>query len=141
MTDDNSTDLPDDDEGSTPGSIKFEAATSIGDVYFQYSSWSAWSISPDIKRIAPITRVSIGDLDGNILFDRSVVITGLADLLSEISNTLELELTKLTKMPDYVFHIPGTSAAFIENIEATESCLTQIKEMIKSTKLLQGQED
>jgi hypothetical protein len=143
MTDDKSTEpnVETEPEDISPEQEKFEDAASIGDTYFLYESWSAWSINPETKRIAPVTRIYIGDLKGNVVFERSVVLTGVLDLISELTNTLENEIDKIGKLPGFALHIPHTTTHFMETLGEVEATVKRVQSALEKGKFLVGHGD
>ena len=109
------------DEPDVDGvSEKFDRQQDFGDIAYLYQSVTAWSVNPRAGFIAPITRIAVADLDGNLLFQRSVVLTGIADLVHELSRTLHIELTKLSEMKDLKVSIPGHPKLMMDNLRAIQ---------------------
>lgn len=100
---------------------KFSRRADIGDVAFLYRSWMAWSVLPKNKTIAPVTRIIIGDLEGNVLFDRPVVLTGVADLLNELAQTLDREVIRAEGMSDFRLNIPGEATMVLDNLKSAQA--------------------
>jgi hypothetical protein len=84
---------------------KFDEQGTLGDAAFLYQSWSAWALHPKVKRILPISRIMLGDKKGDVIFDRSVLLTGIADLVEELTNTFFREVEKASGMSGYTIEV------------------------------------
>jgi len=115
---------------------KFDRAVPIGDPFLLFQSWSAWSVLPEKKRVALISRVVLGDDKANILFDRNVSLSGLADLLREIANMCLSEITKSSKMPEFKIDIPGPEN-MVKNLKRANESISAAIKIIDSSDFLQ----
>jgi hypothetical protein len=131
----------DDKESRSPALRAFERRSFIGDTYFLFQSWPAWFVSPVEKLIAPVSRIYIGDTEGNIIFQRDVVMTGLLDLIDELSGTIETDIAIASEMPKgFYLSIPGTTQDFVKRLKAIEERLATIVKKIEETKIVKGSE-
>jgi hypothetical protein len=117
---------------------KFEDSTQLGDSAFMYSSWPAWSMVPSEKRLAPIVRIVFGDLSGNVLFDRAVILTGVADLLSELSYTFLDQVTRASELTGFSFDVPGDPATMLNNLNRATEQISAALELLNKTDLIKN---
>lgn len=119
---------------------KFDDATELGHSAFFYNSWAAWSVVPKQKRIAPIIRVVFGDLAGNVLFDRPVVLTGVADLLNELSYTFLDQVTRASEFTGYSLDIPGEPSTMVKNLREAAERISAALDLLDKTDLFKTSE-
>jgi hypothetical protein len=116
---------------------KFEDSTQLGDQAFLYSSWSAWALNPKRKTIAPIVRIVLGDLvSGNVVFDRSVVLTGVADLLNELSHTFLNEVARASEITGYSFDLPSEPELILKDLREAQERISVTLDLLNKSDLL-----
>jgi hypothetical protein len=115
---------------------KFEDEIGIGDTFFLFQSWSSWAVHPSDKRIAPFVRIALGDVRGNVVFNRSMVLTAVADLIEELSDTLLVELKKARDMPGFTLDVPGPVTAMTSDMENARSHLSAALDILAKHDLL-----
>lgn len=115
---------------------RFSHAAALGDTFLFFDYWSAWSVIPEKKRIAPVTRIYIGDEQGNVVFERPVVFNALADLVVNFSIALRYEVDKLVQMPGYKFHTPQSPADLFANLQKAEEALKAVRDQLEKGGLL-----
>jgi hypothetical protein len=115
---------------------KFEDSTQLGDQAFLYSSWSAWSLNPKRKTIAPIVRIVLGDMmNGNVVFDRSVVLTAIADLLDELSHTFLNEVARANDVTGYSFDLPTEPEVMLKDLRQAHQRISVALELLDKSSL------
>jgi hypothetical protein len=120
---------------------KFEDNAFLGDQAFLYSSWSAWSLIPKQKKIAPVSRIILGDLrTGDVLFDRPVVLTAIADLLNELSYSFLDEVTRASELEGYSFTLPADPDVMLTNLRDAHQKIAAALELLAKTDLLKTEE-
>jgi hypothetical protein len=116
---------------------KFEDSTQLGDQAFLYSSWSAWALDPKRKTIAPIVRIVLGDLmSGNVVFDRSVVLTGVADLLNELSHTFLNEIARASDVTGYSLDLPNEPEVILKDLREAHERISVALDLLNKSDLL-----
>jgi hypothetical protein len=108
----------------------FKAESSIGDTSYFYSAWSSWLIRPDKEIVVPVVRVILGDSQGNVVFKRSVVLTGILFLIVQLAETLLTELHRAKGLKGMTLDLPGNNDSFVKLITRAESALTKSKDVI-----------
>lgn len=114
----------------------FSHAAAIGDTFLFFDYWSAWSVLPEKMRIAPVTRIYIGDEQGNVVFERPVVFNALATLILNFSTALQYEVDKLAQMPGYKFHTLKTPEDIFAELRKAEEVLKSAREQMEKGGLL-----
>jgi hypothetical protein len=115
---------------------RFGHAAAIGDTFFFFDYWSAWSVLPERKRIAPVTRIYIGDERGNVVFERPVVFNALTTLILNFSTALQYEVEKLAQMPGYKFHTLRLPDELFAELRKAEEVLRAAREQMETGGLL-----
>ena len=114
---------------------KFEDAANVGDQFFLYQSWSAWGLNPTEKTIAPIARVVLGDASGNVVFDRSLVLTAVADLINELANTAYLEVVRARSLEGYTLSLPSEADWMLDNFREARERLSKVLDVLEKSAL------
>ncbi len=130
-----------DDKDADAAVAKFEKATEVGDQFFFYDSWPAWIVHSNKKFVGPITHVSLGDYQGNVVFERNLVLTAFAYLIVELTNTLNYEATNLSKMSGFNIEIPGTRSDFLKMLVDAEAHLKKARVTFEKLSSLRGGDD
>jgi len=96
----------------------------------------AWIVLPDSRKIVPISRVAIGDITGNVIFNRHIVIDGLVDLVNEVASAIDATATTAVKMEGFVFDIPSSRKRLLSEIESAEKLLARARVKLAESNLL-----
>lgn len=131
---------PEDSEPEMEHYGKFEAATKIAEVGFQYEYWPAWVMTPREEIIAPIVRFYIGDSDDNILFKENVLLSALIEMTQEINNAILYNLSLLNGYKTHSIHLPSTKEEIIAQIGDIEAQLKEIKDYLSNQKIVSTDE-
>jgi hypothetical protein len=110
---------------------EFRERASIGDVQFLVRIWPAWIISPKLKEVVPVSRVYVGDMSGNLLFSRPVVLSGLIDLMYEFAQGLLSDVSRLNDL-GYNLDMPVYAADVRERLKLARSYLEKSSELLES---------
>lgn len=119
---------------------KFNEHTDLGDTYYLYQSWSAWSVIPTRKTIAPVSRIVVGDAYGNVVFNRSVVLTAVVDLMNELAGTFLNEVTKARDMSGFALNLPKEPAAMLDDLRSVSERISAALEILEHSDLLKAAE-
>ncbi len=120
---------------------KFNEATTIGDVQVFFRAWQSWLIWPDRKMVAPVSRVYIGDSLGNVVFNRSLVLSTMADLISDLTQVIQSDVKDITEMSGYKLSLPGERTEMLVTLREAREGISQILDTLEKNDLIRGTSD
>jgi hypothetical protein len=114
----------------------FNRKATIGVVNFLYEDYPAWIVYGEEKTIAPFCRVIVGDDDdGSVLVDKTVLVTGILHLASDLTRTVSTNIQMALELPGFVMDVPGGTPHVLEIITEIEETLEKIREMAEKSKV------
>lgn len=115
---------------------KFGEASSIADINVLLRVWPAWIVNHSRKTIAPVLRVYLGDDEGNVVYNRPVVLSAVADLARGLLRVVAGEIVNASAMSGYQLSLPGEAKDFLETLREVQVLASDALKTLENSNLL-----
>jgi hypothetical protein len=127
------------DETDIPSVAAFRRKATIGVFNFLFAYFQTWIIDGKAKTIAPFGRIVLGDDDdGSILLDKTVLITGVLHLISNLTKAVSDDIEEALTLPGFVMPVPGGPSHVMELLADIDNALKGIRKTVESNQEFAG---
>lgn len=98
----------------------FEQNSYFADLIYFFRAWPSHVIDFDKKFFTPVDRVSIGEFQGNVIFNRAITPLGSIYLIERLAGVVadDFEVTK--NLAGFKINLPADKKFLIERLRATQ---------------------
>ena len=129
-------------QGADSPSAEFGRIATIGVAQFLFEDFPAWIVFGEQKEIAPVLRIILGDDDdGSVLLDKTVLITGLLHLISDLTHSVSTNIHLALELPGFSMRVPGGASHVLELVTDIEDEVKKIREGVETNEIFVGIDD